>query len=40
MVAHGARSLLVKLLDMKMCDGSLIKYYISSLDCPRLENLL
>ncbi len=39
MVAHGARSLLVKLLDMKMWDGSLIKYYISSLVCPRLENL-
>ena len=34
MVAHGARSLLVKLLDMKMLDGSLIKYYISSLVCP------
>ena len=34
MVAHGARSLLVKLLDMKMWDGSLIKYYISILVCP------
>ena len=34
MVAHGASSLLVKLLDMKMWDGSLIKYYISSLVCP------
>ena len=34
MVAHGARSLLVKLLNMKMWDGSLIKYYISSLVCP------
>ena len=34
MVAHGARSLLVKLLDMKMWDGSLVKYYISILVCP------
>ena len=34
MVAHGASSLLVKLLDMKMWDGSLIKYYISILVCP------
>ena len=34
MVGHGARSLLVKLLDMKMWDGSLIKYYISILVCP------
>ena len=35
MVAHGgARSLLVKILDMKMWDASLIKYYISSLFCP------
>jgi hypothetical protein len=35
MVAHGARSpLLVKLLDMKMWDGSLIKYCVSSLVCP------
>ncbi len=33
MVAHGARSLLVKLLDMKMWDGSLVKYFISILVC-------
>ena len=37
MVAHGACSLLVKLLDMKMWDGFLIKYYISSLVCPDLR---
>ncbi len=34
MLAHGARSLLVKLLDMKMWDGSLTKYYISILVWP------
>jgi hypothetical protein len=34
MIAHSACSLLVKLLDMKMWDGSLKKYYISSLVCP------
>jgi hypothetical protein len=37
MVAHGASSLLVKLLDMKMWDGSLIKYYISFLVCPAVR---
>ncbi len=41
MVAHGARSLLVKLLDMKMWDGSLIKYYISSLgDSSLIKSIL
>ena len=37
MVAHGAHSLLVKSLDMKIWDGSLIKYYISILVCPAVR---